>query len=257
MKALPAMMLRKLAAAAALATAFGASAATAPDDARESRWADEVVPQLVVGDAVWLSTPQRARVLALYTEPSGTAKGAAIVVHGLGVHPDWELIGARRSALPQRGVATRSGQLPVLAANTAPEPYVDLFPVAGERLDAALAWLRARGHTKVAVVSHSMGAAMVNAWLARGAPGRVDAWVPIGLAVAFAAPPRVPVLDVIGERDYRDVLAMAKERKAALPRDRCSQAVTISGTDHFLAGAVPRAVDRIAPFLEQAFAGNC
>src|SRR4051812_11647065 len=55
-------------------TAAGANAAIVPDDARESRWADEVVPQVVVGDAVWLHTPHRARVLALYARPAGDAK---------------------------------------------------------------------------------------------------------------------------------------------------------------------------------------
>jgi hypothetical protein len=36
-----------------------------PDDARELRWAEEVAPQVVVGEVLWLATPQRAKVLAL------------------------------------------------------------------------------------------------------------------------------------------------------------------------------------------------
>ncbi len=42
--------------------------AQVPDDARELRWAEEVAPQVVVGEVVWLATPQRARVLALYAD---------------------------------------------------------------------------------------------------------------------------------------------------------------------------------------------
>src|SRR5438128_2064301 len=37
------------------------------DYAREERWAAEIVPSLVVGDAIYLSTPERARVLSILT----------------------------------------------------------------------------------------------------------------------------------------------------------------------------------------------
>jgi pimeloyl-ACP methyl ester carboxylesterase len=229
-----------------------------PDDARESRWAAEVVPQLVVGEAVWLSTAQRPRVLAIYAPPAGPAKGAVVVVHGSGMHPDWSLIGDLRSALTDRGFATLSVQMPVLAADAPRADYAALFPFAAERLDAAVAWLREHGHARVAVVSHSMGAAMVEAWLARTQHRSVDAWVAVGMLVGFAASPqRLPVLDLVAERDFPEVLALAPRRAAQLPRDACSRAVTLADTDHFLAGAVPRAVELIVPFLDKALAGGC
>jgi len=228
-----------------------------PDDARETRWADEVVPQLVVGDAVWLATPQRARVLALFTEPSGIAKAAVIVVHGTGVHPDWGPIGELRSALPEHGYATLSVQMPVLAADVPGSDYDPLFPIAAQRLDAAVAWLKARGHAHIAVVSHSLGASMVNAWLANAPPPTIDAWIPIGMVVDFARPPRMPVLDVTAERDLREALGSRRSRAASLPRDRCSGSVSIANTDHLLERAVPRAMERIVPFLEKALAGKC
>ena len=233
-----------------------ASAAVVPDDARESRWADEVVPQVVVGDAVWLATPQRARVLALYTAPPA-AKGAVIVVHGAGVHPDWGLIGELRSRLADRGFATLSVQMPVLAADAPGEDYDPLFPAAADRLDAAVAWLRAHDATRIAVVSHSLGAAMVDAWLARPTHGVVDAWVPIGMQVPFTRPPALPVLDVTAQRDSSGALEHAPQRLAQLPRDKCSAAVRLPGTNHFLEGALPAATSRIAAFLDQVFAGAC
>ena len=103
-------------------------AAAVPDDARETRWAEEVVPQLVVGDAVWLSTPHRARVLAIYATPGVPAKGAVLVVHGAGVHPDWGLIGEIRSGLVERGFATLSVQMPVLASDAPRGEYASLEP---------------------------------------------------------------------------------------------------------------------------------
>ena len=238
-------------------TTAASAAALAPDEAREARWADEVVPQLVVGSAVWLAPTPAARVLALYADPETKAKGAVIVVHGAGMNPDWALIGELRSAFPDHGYATLSVQMPVLAADAPRADYATLFPLAAPRLDAAVAWLRGRGHTHIAVVSHSLGASMVNAWLAQRVARDVDAWVPIGMLIDFDAPPRIPVLDIVAERDFPETLASAKRRAPRLPRDRCSAPVTLANTDHFLDHAVPRAVERIVPFLDKALGSEC
>src|SRR5688572_33325719 len=85
------------------------------DYAREKRWADEVVPGLVVGDALYLAQKSGHKFLAIHT-PAAQARAAVIVVHGLGVHPDWALVGVLRSQLAEHGYATLSVQVRVLAA---------------------------------------------------------------------------------------------------------------------------------------------
>lgn len=228
----------------------------ASDSARESRLADEIVPQLVVGDAVWLSTPGRPRVLALYAAPVGPALGAVVIVHGLGLNPDWGLIGALRSDLASRGFATLSVQMPVLPADAPRDAYRALFPEAGERLAAAVLWLRAKHYTHIALVSHSLGAAMANAYLARSRT-RFDAWVTIGFAEDFAAPPNMPVLDIIGENDFPEVIARSRTRRPALPKDRCSQTITMGAADHYFERETKALEAAMAPFIERAFAGRC
>lgn len=240
-----------------LAFVATASAAVVADTARETRWANEVVPQLVVGDAVWLTTPQHPRVLALYTKAPVAQRNAVIVVHGLGVNPDWNLIGVLRTELAERGFATLSVQMPVLAADARREDYVALFPDAGERLGSAIAWLHGHGYARIAVVSHSMGAAMVDAWLAEQDESVIDAWVPIGMSVPFSRQSRHPVLDVVAERDFPDVLALAKSRAARLPRDGCSATITVTGTDHYFGDAASRLAATIAPFIERAMNDKC
>jgi pimeloyl-ACP methyl ester carboxylesterase len=239
----------------AVTSAFATGAA--PDYAREARWATEVVPQIVVGDAVWLAPAGLPRVLAIFTEPAGTAKGAVIVVHGLGVHPDWNLIGELRTKLADRGYATLAVQMPVLAADAPRDAYRDLSPNAGDRLTAAVVWLRARGFVKIAIVLHSMGALMTDAYLARHDSPAITAWVPVGMLADFTAAPRMPVLDVVAERDFPEVLAAAKLRAQRLPRDRCSAPLTVSGTDHYMNGATTELASAAAVFLEQAFARDC
>ena len=74
------------------------------------------------------------------------------LVHGLGIHPDWGLIGALRSDLPDAGYTTLSVQMPVLAADGSPTgeallpfpplPAVVLMPfVALFGLDANAQWI--------------------------------------------------------------------------------------------------------------------
>jgi hypothetical protein len=62
--------LRLLLGILALASHAGSALAATPDLARERRWADEIVPQLFAGEAVWLATMHQPKVLALYTAPA-------------------------------------------------------------------------------------------------------------------------------------------------------------------------------------------
>jgi len=72
------------------------STPAAQDYERERRWAAEILPSLVVGDAVQLKLPAGREFLGLYAG-NKTAKAALLLVHGVGVHPDYGVIGALRA----------------------------------------------------------------------------------------------------------------------------------------------------------------
>ena len=242
--------------AVAVIVTTGVAQAQFADDAREDRWAQQVVPQVVVGDVVWLSTPQRARVLALFTDAQ-PRKGGVIIVHGFGVHPDWGLNGVLRVELADRGFATLSVQMPVLSADKTRELYRPLLGVAGDRVAAALRDLRGRGIAKVAIVSHSIGGSIVDAYLARPDALPVAAWIPIGMLADFARAPRMPILDIIAERDFAEVVASGVLRAPQLPRDRCSRVVTVAGADHYFGRSTDNLAAQIVPFLDRVFASEC
>jgi alpha/beta superfamily hydrolase len=227
------------------------------DYAREDRWAQEVIPGIVVGDAVWLATFARPKVLAILATPAGTPKGGVIVVHGLGVHPDFGLVSGVRTGLAEAGYTTLSVQMPVLAAGASRDDYRVAIPGAGDRIAAAIAYLRRNGVTKIAIVSHSVGATMVDAYLARPDAAPLDAWAPVGMLVDFAAPPKEPVLDVMAENDLIQVGVSAPMRLGRLPRDDCSRQVTIEGTDHYFDHRQKELTAAIATFLQKVFSGNC
>lgn len=240
---------------AALATA-AAAASVSPDYAREERWAREIEPSVVVGETVYLATASQPRVLALYTE-AANGKGGVIVVHGLGVHPDWGLIGGLRTGLADAGFSTLSVQMPVLAVNALREDYNAVIPQAAERIAIAIAWLRHRGIERIAIVAHSLGAAMSNAYLGSPSAEKIDAWVVIGMGVEFEAAPRQPVLDVEAQSDFSQVRAAALWRTGRLPRDSCSRHVIIAGADHYMENRQKELVAVIVPFLDRALAHRC
>jgi pimeloyl-ACP methyl ester carboxylesterase len=229
--------------------------APAADYAREKRWADEITPAILVGDPVYLTLASGHRFLAIYENPKA-ARAAVVVVHGAGVHPDWGLVNTLRSRLPESGYATLSVQMPVLAPGVPPEQYAPTFPEAVERLTRAMEFLRARGHRRIAIVSHSLGARMANEYLvAATVDPAVSAWASLGLnGGEFTTPARLrlPVLDLYGERDFPAVLASASGRAAVLARLPGSAQIEVAGADHFYNGREDEMLRWVRGFLDKA-----
>ena len=206
-----------------------------PDYARERRLADEIVPSTVVGDAVTLETGGGRKFLVLLT-PAAKPRAAVILVHGVGGHPDFGLIGQLRAGLADRGYTTLSIQMPVLASDAAADGYPALFGEAGERIAASLVYLRTKGLTRVAIVSHSMGARMVNDFLARRPDTRLIAWVPVAISSGqfdSLSGVRFPILDIYAEKDFDVVRQGAADRAKFLRGRKGSRQAMVYGTDHY------------------------
>lgn len=229
-------------------------ACAAADYAREKRWADEITPAILVGDPRELTLANGRRFLALYASPGG-ARAALVVVHGSGVHPDWGLINTLRSRLPDHGYATLSVQMPVLAADARPEQYPPTFPEAIERIAAAVAFLRAQGHVRIAIVAHSLGAKMSLEYLLSRPDHGIAAFASLAINGGELAAPerlRLPVLDLYGERDFPQVLALAGKRAAVLARLPRSAQIEVAGADHFFNGREDEMIRWVRGFLDKA-----
>ena len=232
-----------------------ASAQVVPDAAREKRHADQVVASLVVGDAVWLTTSGGKRFLGLLTEPA-PAKGAVLVLHGAGWHPDHGLPGELRLALAVRGYVTLALQMPVLAVEEDDgSKYQALFPEAADRIAAGVRFLQGKGHARVAIVSHAMGSGMTYHWLKRTPNAPLYAWVALSFYGRWdddATPFAFPVLDMYGAEDYRGIRWPAVLRKGALDRARGSRQVAVAEGGWFLAGGHATVLRETAAFLDAA-----
>ena len=225
---------------ALLVIAFAALPAAAQDYAREKRWTDEVVPTLVVGDAVWLETSTGRKFLTLYA-PSAKPKGAVVIVHGIGVHPDHGVIGALRARLTDLGWTTLSIQMPVQASDARSDAYYPkLFPEAIDRIARAGAWLAGQAGKRPALVSHSLGSWMANEYFDETQKSPFAAWACLGLTGGYSLStwfsPR-PILDVYGENDLEPSVNAAWRRRITLvTAPEGSRQAMIAGADHFYAG---------------------
>ncbi|OGI43262.1 MAG: hypothetical protein A2150_00680 [Candidatus Muproteobacteria bacterium RBG_16_64_11] len=236
-----------------LLLAVSASAFAASDYAREKKWDDEITPGLVVGDPVYLVQKNRHKFLGIYTEAANARMGL-VVVHGIGIHPDWGMIGTLRQRLPDHGYATLSIQMPILAADAKPEAYPVTFPEAVERLQRAVAYLKSKGYKRIALVSHSMGSRMSHGYMIHN-PTDVSAWAALGTGtgpgpVITYDGIKAPVLDLYGANELPRVLEGAAKRKASLKDKALSKQVVVPDTDHFFANHEDAMVKAVKDFLD-------
>ena len=85
----------------------------ASDLAREQRMSDEIIDAILDGNPEILKADGH-EFLSIYTE-ADNAKGAVIVMHGRGFHPDWvDVVQPLRVNLVESGWSTLALQMPAL-----------------------------------------------------------------------------------------------------------------------------------------------
>ena len=223
------------------------SNAPASDLDKEKRWASQIVDSLMVGEAEWLQVGNN-KVLALFSEhTTEKATGAAIVLHGIGVHPNWDqIIRPVRSELPDHGWATLSVQLPVLKNEAQAKDYQPLFPEVKPRLDAAVNFLKKKGFNNIVIIAHSLGASMSAYYLADKPDPAIRGYIGIGISgrlydgsnvdyLTSVEKITIPVLDIYGSNDLDSVLSTIKERAKGATKagNKNYTQVEIPGANHF------------------------
>lgn len=241
-----------------------ASLGHATDAAKEKRWSEQIVESLLVGKAEWLEAGGQ-KFLGLYTEDqTGKPKGGAIILHGIGVHPDWpDVVYPLRSELPNYGWTTLSIQMPILANEATLKDYIPLMKEAAPRIQAAHAFLKAKGNEPIVLIGHSLGATMATATLQEIGVDGIRGLVVIGMSssdldpqldtTAQLAKLKLPIFDLYGSRDLDEVLAAAAPRAAALRKAGHTQyrQMAVEGADHFFVGLEDELVRWVRGWLEQ------
>ena len=222
------------------------------DYEKERRWADDILPTLLVGKAEWLQQKNGHRFLSLYTEAKA-AKGAVIIAHGRGWSPDFELYGTLRTRLAEEGYTTLSIQLPVLPSTAILGLYVPLYPDARERFQLAVDFLKSKGYKNIGIVSHSLGATMANQYLIRTDDTTIKSWVFVGILQGLEEMYRIkiPVLDVFGSNDWTVTMWGAPEREKQILANPASAQVMVPNATHFFERREEELVRVVTAFLDR------
>ncbi len=243
-----------------LLLAFLVISVQASDVAKEKRWAEQVVDAVLDGEVVWLKAGEH-EFLSIFTAAEDQSSKGMIVVHGTGIHPDWDqVVKPIRVEMSTLGWNTLSIQMPVLHNEATYEEYIPLYPEVPARLQAAEDYLIAQGIRDIVIVAHSQGATMSSYYLSKH-DHQVRAFVAIGMLATQTDPAvnvanslkliKMPVLDLYGSQDLPDVLSSSGLRKKASAHNPDYQQQVIQGADHFFVGKNPELIEALDAWLGQ------
>jgi pimeloyl-ACP methyl ester carboxylesterase len=234
----------------------------ASDLAKEKRWADQVVDAIIDGEAVWLNDGT-SEFLGIYTEAVEDKGRSVIIMHGTGIHPNWEqVIQPLRVGLTEHDWNTLSIQMPILPNEAEYAEYAPLYDEVAPRINAAIKYLQENGSNNIVLIGHSQGAAMTAYYLSTSSQD-VNGFVAIGMA-SYADEPRmnsvkalekinVPVLDLYGDEDLDVVLNSSKARAESAKKagNQNYTQVKLSGSNHFFDGKEDELVETVAGWLDK------
>ena len=232
----------------------------ASDLAKEQRWADAIEDTLMEGEILMLDDGKN-EFLSIFTEAIEDQQRAAIIMHGTGIHPDWQqVILPLRMGLTEHNWHTLSIQMPILKNDAEYPEYAPLYEEVAPRINAAIKQLNEDGIKKIVLIGHSQGSAMGTYYLSKN-KADVMGFVGIGMPDLHTDTRmmpseslkkiKVPVLDLYASDDLKSVLNNSKKRMAAgeqAGNKRYSQLV-IKNAGHFFEGKEDELIRWVADWI--------
>ncbi|MCW8963939.1 MAG: alpha/beta hydrolase family protein [Gammaproteobacteria bacterium] len=226
--------------------------APASDLNKEKRWREQIIDAILDGEPVDLNNG-RHDFLAIYTEGDGSRETGLIIMHGIGIHPDYpSVVNPLRVGLTEKGWSTLSLQLPVLPNEATGEDYGPLIPQAASRIQAGIEHLKQAGLKRVVIVAHSLGTIMAGHALANNTV-EISGFVAIGMGAGgarYLKSIQVPILDLYGSNDQPGVIGSAQLRQSAAASNRDYTQIAAKDADHFFNDQEDELIRLIANWLD-------
>ena len=237
-----------------------AAPVAASDLEKEQRWREQVEDSIMDGEAVDLVVEGR-EIFAIYMEAEDSSDKGMIVVHGTGIHPNWQqVVQPIRVEMAAHGWNTLSIQMPILHNEAQYEEYVALYPEVPPRLRAAEAFLKDRGIQTLLIAAHSQGATMSSYYLSRH-PSDVKGLIAIGMGATqkdshinsaqSLKKITIPVLDLYGDDDLPGVLDTVDARTESSAHNAQYSQQMIKDANHFFDGMDDELVSAVAGWAQQ------
>ena len=237
-----------------------AAPVAASDLEKEQRWREQVEDSIMDGEAVDLVVEGR-EIFAIYMEAEDGSDKGMIVVHGTGIHPNWQqVVQPIRVEMAAHGWNTLSIQMPILHNEAQYDEYVALYPEVPPRLRAAEAFLKDRGIQTLLIAAHSQGATMSSYYLSRH-PSDVKGLIAIGMGATqkdshinsaqSLKKITIPVLDLYGDDDLPGVLDTVDARTESSAHNVQYSQQMIKDANHFFDGMDDELVSAVAGWAQQ------
>ena len=137
-----------------------------------------------------------------------------------------------------------------------------MFPEATPRIEAAIAFLKAQGSSRIALIAHSCSVHMSMVWIEQHGTDGIDAYIGIGMGANDYKQPmrqpfpyvriRVPLLNVVGSEDYPAVQLQAEKLESILEDLPAGSAQRrIEGAGHYFDDQNEELLEVITGWLEQ------
>jgi len=203
---------------------------------------------------------------AIYTEATTPkSRGGAILVHGLGAHPDWpQMISPLRQQLPGYGWNTLSIHISLIKDNASKKDYERLYQDTHRRIKSAINYFEKRGIYNTVLIGHSLGASMALTYVnnVKKKPSGIIAIVGVSMYDHIELPQnymtanaianmKIPVFDIYGSRDNVEIQHSVRNRYMAAKKtgNKLFTQLGISGADHFFTGLETKLLKRIRVWI--------
>ena len=217
----------------------------ASDLQREKRLANEIADSIMDGEPLYLNSDKHDFLTIYMPSEESRPKGAAIILHDRGTHPDWkDVVSPLRTKLPEHGWHTLSIQMPVLNKQAKYYDYVPIFNDAFPRIEAAIDFLKQQGVKNIILIAHSCSVHMSMAWLEQAGDKKIKAYIGIAMgATDYKQPMKkafpfeqltIPVLDIYGSNDFPAVTSNAATRLNMIKTgNKKSDQRMVNNADHY------------------------
>ncbi len=226
----------------------------ASDKAKEKRWESQIIDTLMDGKIIYLGDDS-AKFLAIDMPSVTNNKKGAIIIHGIGVHPNWpQIIQPIRIGLAEAKLHTLSIQMPILQNSATTDDYLPLMSAAATRIKMAIIYLRNHGINNITLIAHSLGTQMTTFYLSKN---KIDNSITsfIGISMLATTIPyliniNLPILDIFGSDDNQNSLNSTTKRLQASADNKLYKQIKIIGANHFFDDKEEKLLNEIKKYLK-------